>query len=243
MNALTVPQSTAMTMTSKEMADLTEKRHDNVKRLIETLANQEVISLPQIEEVKVQRERREEVVSVYRIGKRDSYIIVAQLSPEFTARLVDRWQELEDQARNPVAALSRVDLLKLALDSEEKRLALEQRVGELAPKAAALDLISASDEALTITQAAKELSVKREKLTNWMHANGWIYRQNSAWVAYQQHIQNGRLEFKEAHYTDANTGQECSKPYCHILPKGLAILAKHFAAKKPPEVSGARLHS
>lgn len=28
-------------------------------------------------------------------GKRDSIIVVAQLSPEFTARLVDRWQELE----------------------------------------------------------------------------------------------------------------------------------------------------
>ncbi len=28
-------------------------------------------------------------------GKRDSIIVVAQLSPEFTARLVDRWRELE----------------------------------------------------------------------------------------------------------------------------------------------------
>ncbi len=28
-------------------------------------------------------------------GKRDSIVVVAQLSPEFTARLVDCWQELE----------------------------------------------------------------------------------------------------------------------------------------------------
>ncbi len=29
--------------------------------------------------------------------KRDSYVVVAQLSPELTARLVDRWQELENK--------------------------------------------------------------------------------------------------------------------------------------------------
>ena len=30
-------------------------------------------------------------------GKRDSIVVVAQLSPEFTARLVDRWQELANR--------------------------------------------------------------------------------------------------------------------------------------------------
>jgi len=86
-------------MTSQEIAELVESRHDSVKRTIERLANQGVISLPPLVEVKVQRERREETVSVYQFtgekGKRDSIIVVAQLSPEFTARLVDRWQELE----------------------------------------------------------------------------------------------------------------------------------------------------
>ena len=50
--------SAAMRMTSVEIADMVEKRHDNVKRTIETLVEQSVISLPQIEEVKIQRERR-----------------------------------------------------------------------------------------------------------------------------------------------------------------------------------------
>ena len=34
------------------------------------------------------------IEKLYHVGKRDSYIIVAQLSPEFTARIVDRWQAL-----------------------------------------------------------------------------------------------------------------------------------------------------
>ncbi|APF00651.1 hypothetical protein BG030_22860 [Pseudomonas putida] len=36
-------------------------------------------------------------------GKRDSIIVVAQNSPEFTARLVDRWQELEQKLAKPAA--------------------------------------------------------------------------------------------------------------------------------------------
>lgn len=93
--------SAIMRMTSVEIADMVEKRHDNVKRTIETLAEQGVISPPQIEEVKIKRERREESVAAYVFegekGKRDSIVVVAQLSPEFTARLVDRWQELESE--------------------------------------------------------------------------------------------------------------------------------------------------
>lgn len=86
-----------LTMTSREMAELTETRHDNVKRTIETLANRGVITLPQIEEVS-NTGPGPKTISEYRVGKRDSYVIVAQLSPEFTARLVDRWQELEAHA-------------------------------------------------------------------------------------------------------------------------------------------------
>ena len=63
--------------------------------------------------------------SVYHLGQRDTYIVVAQLSPEFTARVVDRWQELEAQARpdpmamlnDPAALLRRVALPQ----SEETR--------------------------------------------------------------------------------------------------------------------------
>lgn len=88
-------QNKNSTMSSREIADLVGLRHDNVKRTIESLAKSKVIQLPQIEEVK---NHRRQTVTAYRFGKRDSYVIVAQLSPAFTARLVDRWQELEEQA-------------------------------------------------------------------------------------------------------------------------------------------------
>ena len=77
----------AMSMTSQEIADLVEKRHDNVKRAIETLADRGVIVHPQIEDVPgtdaIGRPRSTQVyVFTGEQGKRDSIIVVAQLSPE-----------------------------------------------------------------------------------------------------------------------------------------------------------------
>jgi len=91
---------TAVQMTSKEIATLVESRHDSVKRTIERLAEQVVIELPPTVEISTATKP----VQVYVFDhehKRDSFIVVAQLSPEFTARLVDRWQELEAQLVQP----------------------------------------------------------------------------------------------------------------------------------------------
>jgi len=83
-------------MSSCEIAEVCDKRHDNVKRTIETLVDRGVIVRPQIEdEQDIDTMGRPRTTSVYLVSKRDSYVVVAQLSPEFTARLVDRWQELE----------------------------------------------------------------------------------------------------------------------------------------------------
>lgn len=90
-----------LTINSLEIADLVGMRHDNVKRTIQTLIDREVISLTQFEEVKIQRSRRAEKVEVFQFvgdqGKRDSLVVVAQLSPEFTGALVDRWMHLESR--------------------------------------------------------------------------------------------------------------------------------------------------
>ncbi|GIP93929.1 hypothetical protein EC07E033_48020 [Escherichia coli] len=95
----------AIKMTSIEIAELVGKRHDNVKRTIETLAKNGVIRLPQIEDCgRINGLGLNQSFCVYVFegeqGKRDSIVVVAQLSPEFTARLVDRWRELEEAAVN-----------------------------------------------------------------------------------------------------------------------------------------------
>lgn len=220
----------ALTMSSREIADLVGSRHDNVKRTIETLAEKGVIAFPQTEEKATAGRPAMEYVFSGHQGKRDSLIVVAQLCPEFTAKIVDRWQELEQKlsaANDPIAILNNPAAMRnLLLSYSEKVLELQSTVEAQAPKVAALDAISASDETMTFTQASKVLGLKRNELSTRLHALGWIYRQNGSWVAYDKHIRNGNLIYKEARYTDENTGQECYKPYCHITSKGLTRIAE-----------------
>jgi phage antirepressor YoqD-like protein len=117
---------------------------------------------------------------------------------------------------------------KLAEEREaavQKAALLENRVEEQAPKVAALERIEAGKKSLTITEAAKVLGVKRDELTKRLHAEGWIYRQNRSWVAHSAQIHAGRMEYKEAHYTD-DDGNETARPYCHLTPKGLSRFAQ-----------------
>lgn len=170
MNALV--NNSIQSMTSLEISELVEKRHDNVKRTIETLVNQGVISLPQIEDVKIQRTRREEITTVYVFtgeqGKRDSIIVVAQLCPEFTARLVDRWQELEHQvAKNMIAMPNFADPVEAARawadQVEAKRLACKERDHAIETKAHISDKKTATAMA-TASIKSKEAEKLKEQL-------------------------------------------------------------------------------
>ncbi|MDR1660896.1 MAG: phage antirepressor KilAC domain-containing protein [Azoarcus sp.] len=220
-----------LTMSSLEISRLVESTHADVRSSIERLVNRGVITLQPLAEV-LNDGPGPKTISVYRLCKRDSFVVVAQLSPEFTAALVDRGQELEGNMQNPVAALSDPAFPRATIFGYTvKVLALEAKVSEQAPKVAALARIEAGKKSLTITQTAKVLEVKRDELTRRLHAEGWIYRQNNSWGAHSSAIHIGRMEYKEAHYSD-DDGHEVAKPYCHLTPKGIVRLASLLGADR-----------
>ena len=104
MNALDLVTVTTNTMSSKEVAELVESRHDSVKRAIERLSTPQlnedgsvkrkavIVRPPMVDEQFADTMGRIRTESVYQLKERDSYIVVAQLCPEFTAKLVDYWQ-------------------------------------------------------------------------------------------------------------------------------------------------------
>lgn len=106
------------TMTHNQLAELTNKRPDNVKRTIESLSEKGVIRFTQIEGTNLQNKN----VNVYHVSERDSYIVVAQLSPEFTAFLVDAWQERKKP--KPMSHLEVTASLANGLVEHEKKLAI-----------------------------------------------------------------------------------------------------------------------
>ncbi|EOJ8857270.1 DNA-binding protein [Escherichia coli] len=111
-----------ISMTSVDIALLVGCRHDNVKRAVDTLADKGVIAFPQTEEKPTTGRPLGYYVFEGEQGKRDSIIVVARLSPEFTARLVDRWSELEEQVRKPMTEIEMVAALAMEAVRQQKRL-------------------------------------------------------------------------------------------------------------------------
>lgn len=241
MNQITAyTDKTIISMTSREIAELCDKRHDNVMadcRKLSEFYTQTYSPEKSGELVKSSTyvDSTGRSLLCFALDKPACIDLVTGYSLPHRHAVNKRWQELEEQANRPATpkipptyAAALLEAGRLAQLSEIQA----EKLAVLAPKAQALDLIAADDKSLTVTQAAKVLGIKRDNLTNWLNANGWIYRQNGSWVAYQQHIQNGRLIYKEARYTDDLTGQETYRPYCHITSKGLVVLAEEFGGQE-----------
>lgn len=92
------------TMNSLDIEVVTGSKHDKVKQSIQRLAAKGFIALPPTGIVVNKANNREYKTEVYVFsgdkGKRDSIVVVAQLSPEFTANLVDRWIYLENEVKS-----------------------------------------------------------------------------------------------------------------------------------------------
>lgn len=168
----------AVKMNSLEIAELTGSDHKDIKRSIYRLIKKGIIQnspMAKVENKQSLSPNRFSDVYVFEgeQGKRDSIIVVAQNCPEFTARLVDRWQELEKQVRQPAlpdftdpvaAARAWADEVeqKLLARKEVDRLALENK--ELAPKAAVYNAIAKNEQHRNATQVAKPLGMTATQL-------------------------------------------------------------------------------
>lgn len=165
MNLVSVGQQ--LTMSSREIADLVGSRHGDVMRSIDRLMEKGVIAgyAPSA----YTHEQNGAEYKEYLIGKRDTYVIVAQLSPEFTAKLVDRWQELESkQAFQVPTTLS--GALRLAAEQAE---VIDQQSAQLAiaaPKAQFFDKVVERGTLMTATQVGQKIGLSAVTLNKNLDA-------------------------------------------------------------------------
>lgn len=188
------------TMTSREIAELTGKRHDNVTRVCRELRAAGVT--PQIEEFPFQHNGNQYIE--FHLSKRDSLVLVARLSPEFTGRVVDRWMELEAAAAAPSLALP--DFTNPAIAARawaeqfEAKLALSAQIVADAPKVAFAEAIRSIDGVCHIEKIAKTLGFGRNKFFKRLREDGILMRSN---LPYQKYIDREYFTVNEQEpYTD-----------------------------------------
>lgn len=210
--------SGAITMSSQQIADLVNSRHDKVKQSIERLVARGVIAQPPMGDGA--KSGNGVVSREYLVCKRDSFVVVAQLSPEFTAALVDRWQELEN---GQPAALPKsfADALRLAADQQEQ---IEQQAQQLAIAAPKVEFVDKYVEATGLKgfrQVAKLLGAKENALSEFLKSQKIMYRLGGERVPYANHIDAGRFSVKTG---QADNGHAFSS--AKFTPKGVQWLAE-----------------
>ena len=93
--------------------------------------------------------------------------------------------------RDPVA------MRELLLGYSEKVIALEQRAAEDAPKVAFHDRVAASEDCITVKQAAQIIGTGQNRLMNRLRQMRWLNRKNEP---YQELIERGLLQVKVHQY-------------------------------------------
>lgn len=205
MNQLTTNN---LTMSSREIAELTQKEHKNVTRTIESLVDAQILTA-QFE--RLTYNHRGNDYKYYQLNKRDSLVVVARLSPEFTAAVVDRWQYLED-VQKPQLPQSFAEALQLAANQAKM---LEEAV----PKVEFHDKLVNDAATFSFRDAAKKIQQRPNKFTEWLRLEGYICKNN---MPKQQYINQGLFK------THTGTSkEEFQFSQTRVTSKGLS----YFTAK------------
>ena len=173
-------------MTSQEIADLVQVRHDSVKRSIERLAESGVIQLPPAVGVK---NHLGQVVANYVFegdqGERDTTIIVAQLSPQFLGEIVDQWRFLKQQVlemvrrsymiEDPIERAKKwIEEATAKQDIETKLVEAVQVIEIQAPKAEVFDAILDKNRTYTIREFSQRTGVQEKTVKQWLADKLWM---------------------------------------------------------------------
>ncbi|MCE2580764.1 phage regulatory protein/antirepressor Ant [Komagataeibacter sp. FNDCR1] len=192
-------------MSSREIAALTGKRHDNVVRDIEKMLNDVGMGLLKFEDTYTNPQNGQKY-RCYNLPKNLTLNLITGYRADLRLKIIDRWLELE--ASTPAAPDPRVprtmsEALRLAADQQDRiaaqadMIAQQQvRIERDAPKVSALARIAGTEGSIDMRQAAKNLQVKPILLRNFMRDRRWIYRKGEHWLAYQTKLDSGLLEHK-----------------------------------------------
>lgn len=221
-----------LTMSSREIADLTGKEHRNVMRDIRALLEElhgadRVLSFEQTVTRPNPSGGTPIPSTVFQLPKRECLILTAGYSTALRARIIDRWMELEQAQAPALPDLSNPALLRdLLLGYTEKVLALESKIEEQAPKVAFADAVASAGNAQPVREVAKVLQVGEKALREFLRRKG-IFMQHEP-LPTQRYIDQGYFTVVERTFDDGN-GFKKNYAKALVTGPGLQFLQRKLA--------------
>jgi phage regulator Rha-like protein len=173
-------QNVARTMSTREIAELTGKTHDNVLRDARRLVAEGVLKS---EETPYTHTQNGQSYPEYLLSQRDTLVLVSGYSAQLRARIIDRWQDLESRAAEP-ADLSKLEILQMALESEKARVLLTVQVEAQAKKIDHLENLF--KEGMSHVQFCKGLNgVNVMQVGHFLERRNWLYNESKSGTRYR----------------------------------------------------------
>ncbi len=169
-----------LTMSSREIAELTGKRHPDVKRDIEKMLidlSEDVSKFARIYSDSMNRNQTEML-----LDRDHTECLLTGYSAVLRMKVIKRWKELESKSAQPVSLPSTKQLALMVIQAEEEK---EQALLLVEQKSQHIEqLESLFHSGGTIAQFVKQLKgVNSQKVNNWLYSNTkWLYDGNKGKV-------------------------------------------------------------
>ncbi len=212
MNDLMINQ--VLTMSSREIATLCDKRHDNVMADIRKMLDELDIYAPDFSGTFITEQGNQ--YECFNLPKRECLILVSGYNVKIRTKIIDRWQQLE-QATAPRLPQTFADALRAYADEveahEQTKIALETAK----PKAQYFDALVERNLLISFRITAKELKLKQNSFIQALLDDKYIYRDGKGkLMPYAQHTPSlfEVKEFTKGGYANVQT---------MITPKGREV--------------------
>lgn len=193
------------TMSSLQIAEITEKRHDAVLRDIRGLLEQGVGAHNFVESSYKNVQNKE--LPCFILTKKGCLILASGYNALLREKIINRWEQLELEHRSGGFQIPQTlsEALLLAaqqtqeLEEAQKQLELKEQtihaqegvIKFQAPKVEYYDDVLSSTSTYTVTQIAKEFGWGAETLNRKLHEKGVQYKQSGQWLLYAKYQDKG----------------------------------------------------
>lgn len=165
-------------MTSKEIATITGKPHNDVLKAIRAMEpawykiTEGNFSLSEYTDSTGRK------LPMYKLTKTECLYVATKFNDEARAKLVIRWEELETKERQNVPALPQtyLEALKALVLSEEQKQVLALENESMKPKADYFDTLVERGSNLNLRDTAKMIGVSERFFIEYLLLNGYLYR-------------------------------------------------------------------
>ncbi|MFW0927213.1 phage antirepressor KilAC domain-containing protein [Providencia sp. VP23HZSY-1] len=223
MNQLTtLVNNSELTMSSREISELTGKRHDNVMADIRKM----LVEIQSPEKLGDYTDTKNRTQQMLLLNKEECLCLISGYSIKLRMAIIKRWQELESQ--KPLIPQTLPEALRLAADIAEQKQIVEQQLAIAAPKAEFVDRYVQATGLLGFRETSKLLKVKENFFRDFLISKRIMYKLAGKLTPYSEHLEAGRFDVK----TGENQINGHAYTQVKFTPKGIQWIAGLLAMEQ-----------